>query len=493
MNIASAKEQIKNAVRICLQKDELGRYRMPPVHQRPIFLQGAPGLGKTAIMQQISQELGIGFVSYSMTHHTRQSAVGLPMIVQKKFGDTTYSVSEYTMSEIIASVYECIEKTGNKEGLLFLDEINCISETLAPAMLLFLQYKKFGGHMLPEGWVIVTAGNQARYNKSVRDFDAATRDRLKYIIVEPDYDAWKTYAISQGISRTVVSFLDIRPNEFYVVETTVEGFCVVTPRSWEDLSKSILMYEELGLTVNQDLIGQYLQSDSVARDFALYYELYQKYRLAYDIEAILSHTYKEETLEEARKAESDERLTLTGLLLEALLGEMRECSIKRGAMKMIRDGLTANREKMENMADAAGVLAELCEELKQGAESEDERIREMYLQGYHILEKMEREIIGWRGDVFESCRICYDQFLAELEQQVRETQNRCGNLLHFLKEAFGEENELGLAVSDLTISPDAAAFIGQFLCLDFFKASTAMQLHKREDQLLQKVKVALDS
>lgn len=160
---------------------------------------------------------------------------------------------------------------------------------------------------------------------------------------------------------------------------------------------------------------------------------------------------------------------------------------------MIRDGLTANREKMENMADAAGVLAELCEELKQGAESEDERIREMYLQGYHILEKMEREIIGWRGDVFESCRICYDQFLAELEQQVRETQNRCGNLLHFLKEAFGEENELGLAVSDLTISPDAAAFIGQFLCLDFFKASTAMQLHKREDQLLQKVKVALDS
>ena len=52
MDIASAKQQIKNTVQIYLQKDALGRYRLPLVHQRPIFLLGAPGLGKTAIMQQ---------------------------------------------------------------------------------------------------------------------------------------------------------------------------------------------------------------------------------------------------------------------------------------------------------------------------------------------------------------------------------------------------------------------------------------------------------
>ena len=60
-----------------------------------------------------------------------------------------------------------------------LDEINCVSETLSPAMLLFLQYKVFGGHQIPEGWVVVTAGNPPRFNKSVREFDAATRDRLR--------------------------------------------------------------------------------------------------------------------------------------------------------------------------------------------------------------------------------------------------------------------------------------------------------------------------
>ena len=62
MDIASAKQQIKNTVQIYLQKDALGRYRLPLVHQRPIFLLGAPGLGKTAIMQQVADEMGLGLV-----------------------------------------------------------------------------------------------------------------------------------------------------------------------------------------------------------------------------------------------------------------------------------------------------------------------------------------------------------------------------------------------------------------------------------------------
>ena len=161
MDIASAKQQIKNTVQIYLQKDALGRYRLPLVHQRPIFLLGAPGLGKTAIMQQVADEMGLGLVSYSMTHHTRQSALGLPVIVEKEYGGKHYQVSEYTMSEIIASVYDCMRTTGKTQGILFLDEINCVSETLSPAMLLFLQYKVFGGHQIPEGWVVVPASTKA--------------------------------------------------------------------------------------------------------------------------------------------------------------------------------------------------------------------------------------------------------------------------------------------------------------------------------------------
>ena len=81
----------------------------------------------------------------------------------------------------------------------FLDEINCVSETLAPAMLQFLQYKTFGQqYKVPEGWIIVTAGNPPEYNYSVREFDIASWDRVKRMDVEPDYSVWKTYAYEQG-------------------------------------------------------------------------------------------------------------------------------------------------------------------------------------------------------------------------------------------------------------------------------------------------------
>ena len=98
------------------------------------------------------------------------------------------------MSEIIAATYDAIERTGIPEGIIFLDEVNCVSETLAPAMLQFLQYKTFGQHKLPVGWVIVTAGNPPEYNRSAREFDAAMLDRMERIDIEPDLAVWMDYA-----------------------------------------------------------------------------------------------------------------------------------------------------------------------------------------------------------------------------------------------------------------------------------------------------------
>lgn len=109
-------------------------------------------------MKQIAEETSIGLLSYSMTHHTRQSLLGLPYIERKIYGGKEYSVSEYTMSEIIASVYDLMEISGVREGILFIDEINCVSETLAPVMLQFLQYKTFGKHRVLDGWVVVPQG-----------------------------------------------------------------------------------------------------------------------------------------------------------------------------------------------------------------------------------------------------------------------------------------------------------------------------------------------
>ena len=124
MNIKRAKNEIKNALKAYLATDEFGAYRIPPIRQRPILLMGPPGIGKTQIMQQIAEETGVGLVSYTLTHHTRQSALGLPFIVHEEFEGLEYEASEYTMSEIIASVYAYMKKSGVRRGILFLDEIN---------------------------------------------------------------------------------------------------------------------------------------------------------------------------------------------------------------------------------------------------------------------------------------------------------------------------------------------------------------------------------
>ena len=85
MNIKQAKEQIQNAMKAYFTKDSFGNYLIPIERQRPIFLMGPPGIGKTAIMEQVAADLGVGLVSYSMTHHTRQSALGLPFIEKKVY------------------------------------------------------------------------------------------------------------------------------------------------------------------------------------------------------------------------------------------------------------------------------------------------------------------------------------------------------------------------------------------------------------------------
>lgn len=318
MNIAQAKNEIRHTVQAYLKKDDEGNYRIPAIRQRPILLIGPPGIGKTQIMEQIASECQVGLVAYTITHHTRQSAVGLPMISQETYEGKTYSVTEYTMSEIIASVYRCIRDEGKKEGILFIDEINCVSETLTPAMLQFLQCKTFGNRAVPPGWIIVAAGNPPEYNKSVRDFDMVTLDRVRSIDVEADLEVWMNYAADKHIYGVILSYLQLRKKNFYRIEMDVDGLRFVTARGWEDLAVLMQMYEELQILVTQEVVSEYLRLPEVAEDFFAYYELYRKYQDDYGIGEILCGRAQPAVFERLLKAGFDERLSVVNLLLDAL-------------------------------------------------------------------------------------------------------------------------------------------------------------------------------
>ena len=530
MNIKAAKEEIIRTVRAYLQKDELGTYVIPPERQRPVFLIGPPGVGKTAVMRQIAEEMNINLVSYTITHHTRQSAIGLPFIARKSYGGEEHAVTEYTMSEIVASVYDQIERSGIREGILFLDEINCVSETLAPTMLQFLQYKMFGTHRVPEGFVLITAGNPPEYNRSVRDFDIVTLDRVKRIDVTADFPVWKEYAYQNGIHGAVTAYLEIRKEHFCRVVNDPDGRHFVTPRAWEDLSDSLRVYESLSLPVGRELIAGFIQDPEIMKSFAVYYELWNRYRTVYRIPDILEGTASggDESL---RNAVFDEKLSLIGLLVSALGSRFLQVDTRKevqrelfGIVKKIRDDLRRERDAETDGTGDSAVPAQpagrqdraaAAAGLENGRMTVLERLRTASgeLQGKIDVKRAARMLARERekrllmtvrvldelcddlareasGDAARDYALMRNRF-AEREAERRAFSLKTGqeleNAFHFLAETFGEGQEMVIFLSELSASVYAMKFIQEYGSREYDRQSRLLLLKDRRQALREEI------
>ena len=496
MNIKKAKEQIKKAMTAYFTKDNLGNYVIPIEKQRPVFLVGPPGIGKTAIMEQIASELGVGLLSYSMTHHTRQSAIGLPFISHKNYGGKEYSITEYTMSEIIASVYDLMENSGVQEGILFLDEINCVSETLTPLMLQFLQYKVFGRHRVPEGWIVVTAGNPPEYNDSVREFDVVTLDRLKKIEVEPNLDVWKEYAYQVSMHPAIMTFLDVKKAYFYSVETTVEGKTFVTPRGWEDLSKMLRLFEQHSMEVDEDLIIQYLQNRKIAKEFAVYYDLFIKYKEDYQIDSILSGKIDSIIKDRAQEAKFDERFSLVGLMLDRVNESVRDVieeeDYLRSCMECIKQfRQTSAIRKDHPEAEMEKVIKKEEKSLEaarnSGALSQTERIRRQktlaFLRDMAALIGSEETADG----AYKLVKKEYNSKVKALGKQADEVKSQLSNIFRFSEEVFGEGQEILIIVTELTANYNSARFISEFGCEEYFNHNKELLFYERQREIITRM------
>lgn len=479
MNIKRAKEEIKNTIEAYLLKDEDGEYVIPAVRQRPVLLLGAPGIGKTQIMEQIARECQIGLVSYTITHHTRQSAIGLPFVSKRTFGGKEYSITEYTMSEIVASVYEKIEKTHLPEGILFIDEVNCVSETLAPAMLQFLQCKTFGNHAIPKGWIIVAAGNPPEYNRSVREFDVVTMDRVKKIMVEPDYQVWKEYAYRENIHPAVISYLDTRPQYFYKMETTVDGRSFATPRGWEDLSRMISVYEKLGKKTDREVVVQYLQHEIIAKDFANYLELYEKYQMDYELEQVFSGVIGENLVKKAAHASFDERLSVVGLLISRLQEQFRQTFFKEQEVLWLFEHLKECKRgflgthKSQPLVFFEEVLNDLLKEWNQKKEAEiltraEEKI---YRRTIDRMEEYKRALLHENADGETSFQLLRELF-AEDKQVLSGLQDRAGQMLEyafdFMEALFRNGQEMVIFITELNRSYYTVKFLQEYDCERYY-------------------------
>ena len=504
MNIKRAKEEIKHTVQAYLQKDEFGNYKIPPVNQRPILLIGPPGIGKTAIMEQVARECQIGLVSYTITHHTRQSAIGLPFIEEKTFGGKEYHVTEYTMSEIIASVYEKIEQTGLKEGILFLDEINCVSETLAPTMLQFLQGKTFGNHKVPDGFIIVSAGNPPEYNRSVREFDIVTLDRVRKMEIEEDFSVFKEYGYRNGIHDAILSYLELKKENFYHIETTVDGKSFVTARGWEDLSRMMYLYEELELPIDEELIFQYLQYKKTAKDFASYYELYKKYKTEYRINDILNGSEKIEAFTKLQEANFDEKLSVISLFLGKLTEMFKKVDFMDQFVNDLFEKLTEIKEQLlseESVEKADTILLQYVQKKEEervakkkggllGKEAEKVALLVEKLLYDYVYRLKEKGILQKE----EAMNVIREEFQKEIEKReaiLEQAKEQLKIAFDFMEENFGQSQGMVIFLTELTANYYSMNYIREYGSEEYYRYHKDLLLSERKEELLREIQMIL--
>ncbi|MEY8338601.1 AAA family ATPase [Lachnospiraceae bacterium 62-35] len=502
MNIKRGKQEVKNTIEAYLLKDEFGSYVIPSIRQRPVLLIGPPGVGKTQIMEQIARECQIGLVSYTITHHTRQSAIGLPFISKKSYGGKEYAVTEYTMSEIVASIYNKIENTGLKEGILFIDEINCVSETLAPAMLQFLQCKTFGNHRIPEGWLIVAAGNPPEFNKSVREFDVVTLDRIKLIPIEADFSVWKEYAYQENIHPAILSYLDVKNQNFCLIETTVDGRLFATPRGWEDLSRLIEVYEKLDKSVDRDVIFQYIQHPGIAKDFANYLELYYKYENEYQVDEVLRGVIKEELCEKLVRAPFDEKLSVISLVLSKLGSMFQEAmeeetyvGLLMEQLKLFKEGLEGKSIRAESCLGDTLTAFHLERHRKKEAEllgrKEDYRCRRVIKKLESYLQILKGERLDDREQAWERVKTLF----SEESSHYNEKLDRCGEALEhgfdFMEAAFGDSQEMVIFITNLNTNYYCIRFLQEYECERYYQYNKKLLFEDREGELKKRIDAAL--
>ena len=457
MDIKQAKQELRQTIRAYTAKTTDGLWRMPLEKQRPVLLMGPPGIGKTAILSQLAREEHVGLVSYTMTHHTRQSALGLPVIVERTAAGRQFRATEYTMSEIIASVYEQMEKTGLRTGILFLDEINCVSETLMPAILQMLQNKTFGVHALPEGWMIAAAGNPPRYNQSARSFDMAALDRVRRIELEPSLAVWQEYAAARGVHPAVLAYLRLHPEHFFVCDAQRAAGRFVTARGWEDLSALLLTYEALGFACTQAQAQEYLHVQEIAAGFAAFYELYRRFSASLPLEALL-RGQTDAGAEALRALPFEGRLSVVEFLLHSLRAQLRamedSAALAFSADSFSRsipagDGCASRAEKqLENRRAALRIRRE-CGVLS----AEDERRETAFLT------RMDAALAG-RSDAeaAKAVRLLAEAAGTAAEESRTRTRGALENGLRFIRTVFGDEQELWILLHGLR-DCGAAAFL----------------------------------
>ena len=206
---------------ITVNQEELMEILLNIAPVRPVFIWGAPGIGKSALVEEFSIEVGLECVSLLGSQLAPEDIIGIPQIR----GNT----SEFLPPKMIAR---------EEPYVLFLDELNACSQEVQKAFYSLIYERRVGEYHLPEGSIVIGAGNRTQDAAIVKTMSSALINRMFHVQLKPDVKSWLSWAYTNGIHEWVTDYISQRPDHlFSEPPKTEEPFS--TPRSWHMLSDAL--------------------------------------------------------------------------------------------------------------------------------------------------------------------------------------------------------------------------------------------------------------
>ena len=221
---------------ITVTQDDLLEILLNVAPSRPVFIWGAPGIGKSALVEQFAHDLGLPCVSRLGRQLAPEDIIGIPQIK----GDT----SEFLPPKMIAR---------KEPYVLFLDELNACSQEVQKAFYSLIHERRIGEYHLPKGSIVVGAENRAQDSAIVKTMSSALVSRMFHVQMRADARQWMKWAQKNNLHPWVIDYIIQRPDHlFSEPPKTEEPFS--TPRSWHMLSDALCEYE----AGKQDISGNML-------------------------------------------------------------------------------------------------------------------------------------------------------------------------------------------------------------------------------------------